>query len=52
MFHQGGRFSRKKERARERESTCDAKSFMKMTGNPCAEWELECEWIDPLNPGP
>lgn len=25
---------------------------MKMTGNPCAEWELECEGIDPLNPAP
>lgn len=27
-------------------------SFIEMTANPCAEWELECERIDPLYLGP
>lgn len=42
---------REQEEDRDRETSSDVESFVEMTGNPCAEWELECERIYPLKPG-
>lgn len=33
------------------ETSFDVGSSVEMTGNPCAEWELEREGIYPLKPG-